>query len=189
MSQILEYDDQELEKLSLFARNLRPMLREQAADEDEIDLSNVAMSHYRLSKLRQQDIQLKADSTEHKLEPGNDLGTAKAKDNEGGLLVGLSVILSRVNEIFITDKLTDKDMINYVHTVADKMSENVRMMKQIQNNTREQAMLGEFDTALDDAVLDSNDAHTEQMTQLMSDPAKMRQFAHIIYDVLVNINF
>ncbi len=82
MSQIVEYDDQELEKLSLFARNLRPMLREQAADEDEIDLSNVAMSHYRLSKLRQQDIQLKADSTEHKLEPGNDLGTAKAKDKK-----------------------------------------------------------------------------------------------------------
>jgi hypothetical protein len=32
----------------------------------------------------------------------------------------------------------------------------------IQNNTREQAMLGEFDSALDDAVLDSNTAHNEQ---------------------------
>lgn len=183
MSQIVEYDDKELEKLSLFARNLRPLLREQVADEDEIDLSNVAMSHYRLSKLRQQDIQLKADSTEHKLEPANDMGTAKAKDKKEDFL---SVILGRVNELFITDKLTDQDMINYVHTVADKMSENTRMMKQIQNNTREQAMLGEFDSALDDAVLDSNAAHMEQMTQLMSDPAKMRQFAHIIYDVLVN---
>ncbi|AUX86945.1 restriction endonuclease subunit R [Acinetobacter sp. ACNIH2] len=183
MSQIVEYDDKELEKLSLFARNLRPLLREQVADEGEIDLSNVAMSHYRLSKLRQQDIQLKADSTEHKLEPANDMGTAKAKDKKEDFL---SVILGRVNELFITDKLTDQDMINYVHTVADKMSENTRMMKQIQNNTREQAMLGEFDSALDDAVLDSNAAHMEQMTQLMSDPAKMRQFAHIIYDVLVN---
>ena len=183
MSQIVEYDDKELEKLSLFARNLRPLLREQVADEDEIDLSNVAMSHYRLSKIRQQDIQLKADSTEHKLEPANDMGTAKAKDKKEDFL---SVILGRVNELFITDKLTDQDMINYVHTVADKMSENTRMMKQIQNNTREQAMLGEFDSALDDAVLDSNAAHMEQMTQLMSDPAKMRQFAHIIYDVLVS---
>jgi type I restriction enzyme R subunit len=183
MSQIVEYDDKELEKLSLFARNLRPLLREQVADEDEIDLSNVAMSHYRLSKIRQQDIQLKADSTEHKLEPANDMGTAKPKDKQEDFL---SVILGRVNDLFITDKLTDQDMINYVHTVADKMSENTRMMKQIQNNTREQAMLGEFDSALDDAVLDSNAAHMEQMTQLMSDPAKMRQFAHIIYDVLVN---
>jgi type I restriction enzyme R subunit len=30
MSQIVEYDDKELEKISLFARTLRPLLREQA---------------------------------------------------------------------------------------------------------------------------------------------------------------
>ena len=54
------------------------------------------------------------------------------------------------------------------------------MMAQIYNNPRAQAMLGEFDTALDDAVLDSNTAHIEQMTPLMSDPAKMKQFGHII---------
>ncbi|EZQ04772.1 type I restriction endonuclease subunit R [Acinetobacter sp. Ver3] len=183
MSQIVEYDDKDLEKLSLFARNLRPLLREQVADEDEIDLSNVAMSHYRLSKIRQQDIQLKANSTEHKLEPANDMGTAKAKDKKEDFL---SQILRRVNDLFVTDNLTDQDMINYAYTVADKMAENTRMMTQIYNNPREQAMLGEFDTALDDAVLDSNAAHMEQMTQLMSDPAKMKQFAHIIYDVLVN---
>lgn len=183
MSQIVDYDDKDLEKLSLFARALRPMLREQIADEDVIDLSNVEMTHYRLSKLRQQDIQLQADSTEHKLEPVNDVGTAKAKDKKEDFL---SQILRRVNELFVTDNLTDQDMINYAYTVADKMAENTRMMKQIQNNPREQAMLGEFDTALDDAVLDSNAAHMEQMTQLMSDPAKMKQFAHIIYDVLIN---
>lgn len=183
MSQIVEYDDKDLEKLSLFARNLRPLLREQVADEDEIDLSNVAMTHYRLSKLRQHDIQLKADSTEHKLEPGNELGTAKPKDKKEDFL---SLILNRMNDLFVTDNLTEKDMINYALTIADKMSENTRMMTQIHNNPREQAMLGEFDMALDDAVLDSNAAHMEQMTQLMSDPAKMKQFAHIIYDVLVN---
>ncbi len=185
MSQIVEYDDKELEKLSIFARNLRPLLREQVAEEDEVDLSNVAMTHYRLSKLRQQDIQLKADSTEYKLEPGNELGTAKPKDKKEDFL---SQILSRMNDLFVTDNLTDQDMINYAYTVADKMAENTRMMTQIHNNPREQAMLGEFDTALDDAVLDSNAAHMEQMTQLMSDPAKMKQFAHIIYDVLVSRN-
>ncbi|WP_180063160.1 type I restriction endonuclease subunit R [Acinetobacter sp. YH16042] len=183
MSQIVDYDDKDLEKLSLYARALRPMLREQIADEDVIDLSNVEMTHYRLSKLRQQDIQLQADSTEHKLEPANDVGTAKAKEKKEDFL---SQILRRVNELFVTDNLTDQDMINYAYTVADKMAENTRMMTQIHNNPREQAMLGEFDTALDDAVLDSNAAHMEQMTQLMSDPAKMKQFAHIIYDVLVN---
>ena len=183
ISQIVAFDDKELEKLSLFARNLRPLLREQITQDDEVDLSNVTMTHYRLSKLRQQDIQLQANSTEHKIEPGNDLGTAKAKEKKEDFL---SVILSRVNDLFVTDNLTDKDMINYVHTVVDKMSENTRIEKQIRNNTREQAMLGEFDTALYDAVLESHEANTEQTTQLLSDPAKMKQFAHIVYDVFVS---
>lgn len=100
-----------------------------------------------------------------------------------------SVILNRVNDLFVTDNLTDKDMINYVHTVVDKMSENTRIEKQIRNNTREQAMLGEFDTALYDAVLDSHEANTEQTNQLLSDPAKMRQFAHIVYDVFLNKHY
>ena len=182
MSQIVDYDDKELEKLSLFARNLRPLLRETAADEDVIDLSNVSMSHYRLSKIRQQDIQLKADS-EEKLEVGNDLGTAKPKDK---LEDFLSIILSRVNEVFVTDNLTDQDLINYVHTVADKVAEDSMVMKQIQNNTREQAMLGNFAQAIDDAIIGSHDAHQDQMMQLMTDPMKMNMFANVIYDVLVN---
>ncbi len=53
MSQIVDYDDKNLEKLSLFARHLRPLLHEQRIEEDEIDLSNVEMSHYRLSKLHE----------------------------------------------------------------------------------------------------------------------------------------
>ena len=35
----------------------------------------------------------------------------------------LSHILARLNELFITDNLTDKDMINYALTVRDKLSE------------------------------------------------------------------
>jgi type I restriction enzyme R subunit len=49
MSQIVDYDDKALEKLSLYARNLRPMLRETFMEEDSIDLDNVVLSHYRLS--------------------------------------------------------------------------------------------------------------------------------------------
>lgn len=49
MSQIVDYDDKNLEKLSLYARNLRPMLRESIIDEEDIDLQGVVLSHYRLS--------------------------------------------------------------------------------------------------------------------------------------------
>lgn len=183
MSQIVDYDDKELEKLSLFARNLRPMLRENIILDDEIDLSNVEMSHYRLSKLRQMDIELQANSREHQLEPSNDVGSATAKDKKEDFL---SNILHRLNEVFVTDKLTDQDMLNYATTIADKVYENNGVMSQIANNTREQALLGDFPRAIDDAILGSHEAHREQMMQLLSDPSKARIFGHLIFDMLAN---
>ena len=181
MSQIVDYDDKDLEKLSLYARNLRPMLREALLDEDDdIDLNSVVLSHYRLSKIRQQDIQLKEDAGEY-LNPGDSLGSAKAKDKKEEFL---SQIISRLNELFITDELTDKDLVNYAYTVRDKLSENALVMSQIANNTPEQAMLGDFTKAIDDAVMDSNEAHQNQMMQLLSDPAKAAGFARVVFDLL-----
>ena len=174
MSQIVDYDDRELEKLSLYARHLRPNLREDATDEDDIDLDNVVMSHYRLSKIRQQDLQIQENSPDYKLVPSSDVGSAKPKDKKEEFL---SYILSQLNEVFITDNLTDKDLINYAFTVRDKLTENAGVMKQIANNTPEQAMLGDFAKALDDAILGSSEAHQEQMMQLLSDPARNQAFA------------
>ncbi|EGR2360402.1 type I restriction endonuclease subunit R [Vibrio parahaemolyticus] len=184
MSQIVDYDDKELEKLSLYARHLRPMLREKVIEEDELDLGNVVMSHYRLSKIRQQDIQLQENTPEYKLHPSNDVGTAKPKDKKEEFL---SHIIERLNEVFVTDNLTDKDMINYAFTVRDKLTENETVMSQIANNTREQAMLGDFPRAIDDAILNSNEAHQEQMMQLLSDPNKTKQFARVIFDMLSGV--
>ena len=181
MSQIVDYDDKELEKLSLYARHLRPLLREKVIDEDDIDLANVVMSHYRLSKIRQQTIKLQEDSADYKLEPNSDVGSGKAKDKKEEFM---SNILARLNEVFITDNLTDKDMINYAFTVRDKLTENDAVMTQIANNTREQAMLGDFPQAIDDAILGSSEAHQEQMMQLLSDPSKTAQFARVVFDML-----
>ncbi len=181
MSQIVDYDDKELEKLCLYARNLRPMLREIVSEESDIDLSNVVMSHYRLSKIRQQDIQLKEDAADYELVPGDAVGTAKAKDPKEEFL---SQIISKLNELFITDMLTDQDMVNYLYTIKDKVKENTLVMKQIDNNTSEQAMLGDFPKALMDAIMDSGEAHENQMMQLLSNPDKANGFSRLVFDLL-----
>ena len=180
MSQIVDYDDKNLEKLSLYARHLQPMLRETLLDEDDIDLNGVLLSHYRLSKIRQQDLELKDDAAEY-LQPGEGLGTGIPKDKKEEFL---SQIISRLNELFITDNLTEKDIVNYAYTIRDKVSENKLVMNQIANNTPEQAMLGDFPKAIDDAVMDSNEAHQNQMMQLLSDPAKAASFSRIVFDLL-----
>jgi len=182
MSQIVDYDDTGLEKLSLYARNLRPMLRETLLDEDDIDLANVVLSHYRVAKIRQQDLLLKQDSAEYTLDPGEALGTAKPNDRKEEFL---SQIISRLNEIFVADQLTDKDMVNYAYTIRDKVGENQLVMQQIANNSPEQALLGDFSKAIDDAIMDSSTAHRNQMLQLLADPRKAAGFARVVFDLLV----
>jgi len=181
MSQIVDYDDKDLEKLSLYARNLRPMLREALNDDDEIDLNSVVLSHYRLSAIRQQDLVMEANTGAYALTPGDELGSAKAKDKKEEFL---SEIISRLNELFITDELTEKDMVNYAYTIRDKVSENSLVMSQINNNTPEQAMLGDFSRAIDNAVMDSSAAHQIQMLQLLANPDRASSFARVVFDLL-----
>lgn len=183
MSQIVDYDNTDLEKLSLYARNLRPMLRETLLEEDEIDLGNVVLSHYRVAKIRQQDLKLEQNTGEYQLEPGEGLGTAKPGDKKEEFL---AQIIRRLNEIFVADQLTEKDMVNYAYTIRDKVGENDKVMKQIANNAPEQALLGDFSKAIDDAIMDSGAAHQNQMMQLLADPKKAAGFARVVFDLLVS---
>jgi type I restriction enzyme R subunit len=181
MSQIVDYDSTDLEKLSLYARHLAPLLREKTPGEDPIDLSSVQLSHYRLSKIKQQDLLLVKDSHQG-LRPGSALGTGKARSKQEEFL---SQIIQRLNEVFITDGLTENDLLDYARTITNKISENTLVMKQIENNSAEQALLGDFAGALDDAVMDSSDAHQNQMNQILSNKEVAAGFGRIVFDLLV----
>lgn len=158
------------------------MLREKTTDDDDVDLDNVVLSHYRLSKIRQQDLILGAgEQAAYGLKPGEALGTARATDRKEAFL---SQIIERLNELFISDELTEKDMVNYAYTIRDKLSENANIMDQIANNSPEQAMLGDFEKALDDAIIDSSEVHQNQKMQLLSNPDRAAKFARIIFDLL-----
>ena len=184
MSQITDYNNTDLEKLNLYAKALRPMLRETILEEDDIDLSSVELSHYRLSKIRQQDLKLKEDSPEY-LDPTGEVGSGTAKDREEDFL---SRIISRLNELFVSDNLTDGDMISYAKTLTGKLAENSSVMNQVNNNSPEQAMLGDFAGALDNAVMDSSAAQQDMMVQYLSNPEIARGVAHIVFDMLKQEN-
>jgi type I restriction enzyme, R subunit len=64
---------------------------------------------------------------------------------------------------------------------------NDLVMAQIANNTAEQAMLGDFPKAVENAVMDSNDAHQNLMKQLLSDPVKSANFAKVVFDLLKQV--
>jgi len=180
MSQITSFDDTDLEKLNLYAKSLCPMLREVVVEDEEIDLSNVVLSHYRLSKIRQQDLQLKEDAAAS-LAGSDSLGRGTAKDREEDFL---SQVISRLNDLFSGDNLTDNDMLSYAKTLTGKLAENTTVMNQVNNNSAEQAMLGDFAGALDNAVMDSNAAQQDMMMQYLSNPEIAKGVAHIVFDML-----
>ena len=177
MSQIVDYDDKELEKLSLYARNLQPLLRESVDNEDDVDLSNIVMSHYRVSKLYQQDLKLQEGSGE--LEAGGGAGTATPKDIKEELL---SKVINRLNEVFAGEDFTDKDKVNFMNTIWDKVKENEIVVKQFSNNSTDQIMLGGYPDAAMDALFESQEAYEGMTMHLLSNPDQFKKFIRLMLD-------
>ncbi|MDN3398866.1 type I restriction endonuclease [Psychrobacter sp. APC 3426] len=177
MSQIVDYDDKELEKLSLYARNLQPLLRESVDNEDNVDLSNIVMSHYRVSKLYQQDLKLQEGSGE--LEAGGGAGTATPKDIKEAFL---SQIIERLNEVFAGEDFTENDMVNFQNTIWDKVTENEIVVKQFSNNSTDQIMLGGYPDAAMDALFESQEAYEGMTMHLLSNPSQFKKFIRLMLD-------
>ena len=67
------------------------------------------------------------------------------------------------------------------------MAEDTNVMKQIANNSPEQAMLGDFPTRVENAIFASSEAHNNQKMQLLSEPAKFNQFVKVVFEMLQRI--
>jgi type I restriction enzyme R subunit len=179
MSQIVDYDDKELEKLSLYARNLQPLLRESMDNEEDVDLSNIVMSHYRVSKLHQQDLKLQEGKSEYQLDGGSGAGTATPKDKKEELL---SKVINRLNEVFAGEGFTDKDKVNFMNTIWDKVTENEIVVKQFANNSVDQIMLGGYPNAAEDAMFDAKGTFEDMTMHLLSNPSQFKQFIRLMLD-------
>ena len=127
-------------------------------------------------------MQLKDEQGAYQLKPSDGLGSAKAHAQQEEWL---SQVIQRLNEVFAMDGLTDQDTVNYAYTIRDKLGENASVMLQIANNSPEQAMLGDFAKALEDAIMDSSLAHQNQMVQLLSNAQKMKKFGRLVFDLIV----
>ncbi|WP_298441409.1 DEAD/DEAH box helicase family protein [uncultured Ferrimonas sp.] len=182
-SQIVDFDDFDLEKLSIYAKHLYPLLRLEVV-EDEINLSEVAMTHYRLHEQREADLQLgyKVGEEPKPYVPASKEGSgATPKDPKTELL---NEIIGRMNDLFIDDGLSENDMISYANTIAGKVAENDVVMDQLRNNSKEQAMLGKFPESINDAVIESMGVHEKMAMKVLSNEAVTKGFAELMFDVL-----
>ncbi|KAB7627752.1 type I restriction endonuclease subunit R [Alkalilimnicola sp. S0819] len=170
MSQILDYDDPELEQLSIYARHLLPLLRVERLEEDEIDLSELALTHYRLTKQREARLQLGEDAAEYQLKPTSELGSGRPHDPHKERL---AEIIARMNELFGAET-TDGDKLRWLKSLTGKVTENEAVMAQLANNSDEQVWHGDYPLAVDDAVLESGQAEEKFRARYYEDEQAKR---------------
>jgi type I restriction enzyme R subunit len=165
LSQIIPYNDSELEKLYVFGKNLMPRLLESNGGSSILELdADVRLTHYRLQKIGEQQLDL-AGGGVVSLKPASEAGTGKAPTDEEKKL---AEIVGRMNDLF-SGNLSDADMVGYVTTIKGKLLENETLKEQAASNSEQQFAMGDFKDILTDIVIDGQEAHNAIAAQLLKD--------------------
>ncbi|WP_246840488.1 DEAD/DEAH box helicase family protein [Lacimicrobium sp. SS2-24] len=180
-SQIVNFEDEDLEKLTLFAKELHPLLRIEVINE-EIPLEDVVMTHYKLHQRREQDLRLVAEQEKAYLKAVKEGAGATPREKKTELL---REIIERLNDLFAGENFTDGDMLSYANTIRTKVEENEEAMEQVSNNTKEQALLGAFPNAINKAVIDSMGIHSDMAMKVLASKDASKRFAELMFDMLI----
>lgn len=180
LSQIVPYEDRELEELCVFAKHLYPLLRVDRLERDDVDLGELELTHYRLSKRAEQMLQLSADNSEHQLQPASEVGSGKPHDPEKKRL---SEIVKALNDIFGAE-VSDDDQLHFLTGIAKRISRQEDVMAQVNNHSADQVMHGLFPKRVLDTVLDSITDHEKLSLEVLDSETKTRAFALTILKML-----
>ncbi|WP_338501770.1 DEAD/DEAH box helicase family protein [Pseudomonas poae] len=180
LSQIVPYEDHELEQLCVYAKHLHPLLRVDRLQQDDVDVGELQLSHYRLSKRAEHQLRLSEEDGEYTLKPGSDVGSGKPHDPEKKRL---SEIIEALNDIFGAE-VSDDDQLQFLTGIALRISRQEDVMAQVNNHSVEQVMHGLFPKRVLDTVLDAMTDHEKLSLEVLDNETKSRAFALVILKML-----
>ncbi|MCH8493681.1 MAG: DEAD/DEAH box helicase family protein [Idiomarina sp.] len=184
LSQIVFFEDAELEQLCVFAKNLLPLLRQEALEDDDIDISELGLSHYRITKRKEHELRLAEDGEEYGLDPITGLGTGKPIDPEKKRL---SEIIETLNDIFGAE-VSDEDQLHFANGIAERVRRDEEVMAQVNSHSANQVMHGLFPKRLTDLVLDSMTEHEKLSMEILENEGNQKAFALLILRLLSGQN-
>ncbi len=180
LSQIVPYEDRELEQLCVFAKHLHPLLRVDRLQQDDVDVGELQLTHYRLSKRAEHQLRLSEEGGEYTLKPGSDVGSGKPRDPEKKRL---SEIIDALNDIFGAE-VSDEDQLHFLTGIAERISRQEDVMAQVNNHSVDQVMHGLLPKRVIDTVLDAMTDHEKLSLEVLDNETKSRAFALVIYKML-----
>jgi len=180
LSQIVPYEDRELEQLCVYAKHLHPLLRVDRLLQDDVDVGELQLSHYRLSKRAEHLLRLNDETGTYTVKPGSDVGSGKPHDPEKKLL---SEIIEALNDIFGAE-VSDDDQLQFLTGIAQRISRQEDVMAQVNNHSVDQVMHGLFPRRVLDTVLDAMTDHEKLSLEVLDNETKSRAFALVILKML-----
>jgi len=139
----------------------------------------VVLTHHHLTDKGQRALPLGTGDTP-KLAPITEAGSGMVQEQQK---VYMAELIEKLNELFGNDT-TAQDQLSYVNgTIFGKVVESSTLKQQAASNTKEQfSNSPDLKTELQNAIMESYDAHTSMSTQALNSPIVLRG----ILDILMN---
>lgn len=184
LSQIVPYEDRELEQFCVYAKHLYPLLRVDRLEQDDVDVGELQLTHYRLSKRAEHQLRLSEENDVHPLKPGSSVGSGRTSRSRKKRL---SEVIEALNDIFGAE-VSDDDQLQFLTGIAQRISCQDDVMAQVNNHWVEQVMHGLFPKRVLDTVLDAMTDHEKLSPEVLDNETKSRAFAMVILKMLRSID-
>ena len=169
LSQIIPYQDSDLERLYAFVRNLLSKLPPPGDGQAFVLDDEVALRFFRLQQMAEGSIDL-SDGEADPLKGPTDVGTAQVKDED----VTLSSLIDRLNERFGTN-FTDADQLFFDQIRAS--AENNENIAEVARANSFKDFASYLDRMLDELFIARMEGNEEIFSKVMTDTA-FRSAAH-----------
>ncbi|EWH03237.1 type I restriction enzyme subunit R domain-containing protein [Halomonas sp. BC04] len=182
LSQIVTFDDPELEQLCVFARHLYPLLRiDRLLEEEAIDVSELELTHYRLTKREEKRLRLEEAEGDYGLQPVSEVGSGKPFDPEKQRL---AEIIDRLNDLYGAE-VSDDDKLHFFRGMAGRLSKDKSLMAQVISHSEDQAMHGLLPSRFTETVMDTMTDNEKMAIPLLEDEEMAAKACRIIFQMLV----
>ncbi|WP_091723685.1 type I restriction enzyme subunit R domain-containing protein [Pseudarthrobacter equi] len=165
LSQIIDYQDTDLEKRSIFYKLLARVISSENQDRTTVDLSEVVMTHYKLKKQEKADLKLSGDES-IPLDPLTAAGTGSAHEVKKAKW---AEIIDQMNTFFEGSGLTDADQLSVAESVLNKALENRTLRGQAQANGKVDFYSSpKILTTVEDSVIEAGEQHAKGIGWVLS---------------------
>lgn len=176
LSQIIDFENTDLEKLSIYARGLARLIREENM-RVPIDLTGVELVSYSIKKLQDADLKL-GDDDDAGLKPVSDTGSKPPRDPD---LVLLEEAVEALNQLFDSPDLTAADLMGFTAYVEGKVAENKSLEAQRDANTEGQFLASPDLSKIVIAAIAATGANGDSMAnELLTDEQKLARFVDVM---------